>query len=151
ESEQGIQSLYQQLARDEARNAAILNDVVHALKEGRSPLLLTERKDRHLRSERVLCKDDGRPATAKMLRTWVAVAQRRAGLPQTGALHILRHTFCSRLAIRGAPAKAIQELAGHADLGTTMRYMHLSPAAREGAIGLLNATSVAAAPKAAGA
>ena len=45
EPDQGIQGLYQQLARDEGRNAAILNDVVHALKEGRSPLLLTERKD----------------------------------------------------------------------------------------------------------
>ena len=45
EQDQGIQGLYLALARDEARNAAILNDVVHALKEGRSPLLLTERKD----------------------------------------------------------------------------------------------------------
>jgi site-specific recombinase XerD len=44
------------------------------------------------------------------------------------------HTFCSHLAMRGAPAKAIQELAGHADLKTTMRYMHLSPAARQDAI-----------------
>lgn len=31
-----------------------------------------------------------------------------------------------------------QELAGHADLSTTMRHMHLSPAARQQAIGLLN-------------
>ena len=29
---------------------------------------------------------------------------------------------------------AIQALAGHADLATTQRYMHLSPAAMEGAI-----------------
>jgi site-specific recombinase XerD len=65
--------------------------------------------------------------------------QRRAGLPQaTGALYILRHTFCSHLAMRGAPAKAIQELAGHEDLATTLRYMHVSPAARESAIALLN-------------
>jgi site-specific recombinase XerD len=40
--------------------------------------------------------------------------------------------------MRGAPAKAIQELAGHADLTTTMRYMHLSQASRQAAIDLLN-------------
>ena len=40
--------------------------------------------------------------------------------------------------MRGAPARAIQELAGHADLSTTQRYMHLSPAALESAIRLLD-------------
>jgi hypothetical protein len=40
--------------------------------------------------------------------------------------------------MRGAPAKAIQELAGHEDLTTTLRYMHLSPAARDTAIRLLD-------------
>lgn len=66
--------------------------------------------------------------------------QQRARVPyRTGALHILRHTFCSHLAMRGAPVKAIQELAGHTELTTTMRYMHLSPAARESAIKLLEA------------
>jgi integrase len=40
--------------------------------------------------------------------------------------------------MRGAPAKAIQELAGHQSLSTTLRYMHLSPAARESAIRLLD-------------
>jgi len=40
--------------------------------------------------------------------------------------------------MRGAPARAIQELAGHMDLATTQRYMHLSPAAIEGAIRLLD-------------
>jgi len=40
--------------------------------------------------------------------------------------------------MRGAPVRAIQELAGHQELGTTQRYMHLSPAAIEGAIRLLD-------------
>ena len=53
-------------------------------------------------------------------------------------MHILRHTFCSHLAMRGAPARAIQELAGHADLAMTQRYMHLSPAALDAAIRLLD-------------
>ena len=63
-------------------------------------------------------------------------AQRLAGIEP--GVHILRHTFCSHLAMKGAPARAIQELAGHADLSTTQRYMHLTPAATEDAIRLLD-------------
>ena len=37
-----------------------------------------------------------------------------------------------------ATAKAIQELAGHRDLTTTQRYMHLSPAHKDAAIRLLD-------------
>jgi site-specific recombinase XerD len=69
----------------------------------------------------------------------MAAAQRRAGLKETnGGVHILRHTFCSHLAMKGAPTMAIKALAGHASLGTTQRYMHLSPAAKDSAIRLLN-------------
>jgi site-specific recombinase XerD len=50
----------------------------------------------------------------------------------------LRHTFCSHLAMRGAPARAVQELAGHSELSMTQRYMHLSPAALDAAIQLLD-------------
>jgi integrase len=96
-------------------------------------------RHRHLRGERVLYDDGGRPVRGHTLLDYHQAAQRRAGLRYTtGGLHILRHTFCSHLAMRGAPAKAIQELAGHEDLTTTMRYMHLSPAARDTAIRLLD-------------
>jgi hypothetical protein len=40
--------------------------------------------------------------------------------------------------MRGAPARAIQELGGHSDLTTTQRYMHLSPAALDSAVRLLD-------------
>ena len=92
---------------------------------------------RHLRSERVLCLPDGTPITRDRVIKAIRGAQRLAGLHQAG-VHVLRHTFCSHLAMKGAPARAIQELAGHADLSTTQRYMHLSPAATEDAIRLLD-------------
>jgi len=92
---------------------------------------------RHLRGARVLCQRDGSPLTQKIVQGSVRRAVRRAQLATSG-VHRLRHTFCLHLAMRGAPARAIQELAGHMDLATTQRYMHLSPAAIEGAIRLLD-------------
>ena len=40
--------------------------------------------------------------------------------------HILRHTFASRLAQRGAPIAVISQLLGHQNLEQTMVYSHLS-------------------------
>ena len=88
--------------------------------------------------ERVLCQDDGAPAHAEdRAGPRASGGATGAGLQNAG-VHVLRHTFCSHLAMRGAPARAIQELAGHKDLATTQRYMHLSPAAIESAIRLLD-------------
>src|SRR5437667_10635640 len=95
------------------------------------------REHRHLRGARVLCQRDGSPLTQKIVQDHVRRATRRAQLTKSG-VHRLRHTFCSHLAMRGAPARAIQELAGHQDLGTTQRYMHLSPAALDAAFRLLD-------------
>ena len=93
---------------------------------------------RHLRSQNVLCQEDGQPLTRQMVQYRVLRASRRAKLPHDG-VHILRHTFCSHVAMRGAPPSAIQELAGHHDLGMTQRYMDLTPAALDSAIRLLDA------------
>ena len=88
----------------------------------------------------VLCAANGAAPTPKRLRDWLADLQERAGLPLPhGGLHVLRHGFCSNLAALGAPAKSIQELAGHSNLSTTLGYMHLSPATRRAAIGLFDA------------
>lgn len=92
---------------------------------------------RHLRGDRVLYADGGSSVTAKVLQKWMAQAQRRANLRATGAIHILRHTFCSHLAMKGAPALSIRHLAGHEDLQTTLGYMHLAKGETERAIGLL--------------
>jgi integrase len=99
------------------------------------------RVHRHLRSSRVICQRSGEPLTQDIVGDHVRRAARRAQLTATGA-HRLRHTFCSHLAMRGAPARAIQELAGHQDLTTTQRYMHLSPAALDSAIRLLDSPGI---------
>jgi integrase len=100
-------------------------------------LTMALKQARDLRSTRVLSLPDGKQLSSDVVKHYVERAARRAGLKENG-VHRLRHTFCSHLAMRGAPGRAIQELAGHQDLITTQRYMHLSPAAIEGAIRLLD-------------
>ncbi len=52
--------------------------------------------------------------------------------------HVLRHTFASHLAQKNIFIKAIQELLGHSDIKTTMRYAHLSPSELRSAVDVLN-------------
>lgn len=100
---------------------------------------------RHLRGPRVLYREAvdtagaPKPLTQKTAQVWMQAAQRRAGMTEDGRVHVLRHTFCSRLAMAGVPAKAIQELAGHVNITTTQRYMHLAPGGRDQAIQALDA------------
>src|SRR5947209_5675347 len=75
---------------------------------------------RHLRSERVFCQPDGKALTRSAVEAAFWYACKRAGLRQIGS-HRLWHTFCSHLAMRGAPPNAIQELAGHSTLAITLR------------------------------
>lgn len=95
------------------------------------------RTHRHLISRRILCQPDGESLTRSRMKGLLNRAINAAGLERS-SLHMLRHTFCSHLAMKGAPARAIQDLAGHADITTTERYMHLSPGAAESAIRLLD-------------
>jgi site-specific recombinase XerD len=41
--------------------------------------------------------------------------------------HCLRHTFASRLVMKGVDIRTVQELLGHKTIGMTVRYSHLAP------------------------
>ena len=92
---------------------------------------------RHLRGELTFCGADGEPWTRHTIQLGLNRICRRAGLRRIGA-HVLRHTFCSHLAMRWAAPKAIKELAGHKSMKVTMRYMHLTESALRDAIRLLD-------------
>ena len=66
---------------------------------------------------------------------WTAV--RRAGLSGV-SFHTTRHTFASRLVMRGVDLKTVQELVGHKHITMTLKYAHLAPGHKRVAIAVLD-------------
>jgi integrase/recombinase XerD len=74
---------------------------------------------------RVFLNARGRPLRREAVWSLVADAARRAGIAKHVSPHTLRHTFATHLVEGGADLAAVQELLGHADIGTTQIYTHL--------------------------
>lgn len=94
-------------------------------------------RHRHLRGPYVFCDDAGNHLTNGECKWPLYRACEGARLRRIG-WHVLRHTFCSQLAMAGVAPTTIQQLAGHAALRMTERYMHLSPHVARDAVKLLD-------------
>ena len=91
---------------------------------------------RHLRGPRVLCHDDGRPLTQQVMIDLLAKVGRLANVRSNGPISASHVLLTSR--DEGRARAWIQELAGHRDLTTTQKSMHLSRTAVADAIRLLD-------------
>ena len=69
----------------------------------------------------------GKAISRKTFWHWLKTHAARAGIAAPVKPHALRHSFATHLLAHGADLRAIQEMLGHADIGTTQIYTAVSP------------------------
>ena len=70
----------------------------------------------------------GGPLSPGMVQKAMANARKALGLPDTATPHALRHSFATHLLGAGADLRSLQELLGHASLGSTQIYTKVDAA-----------------------
>ena len=108
------------------RSVPMAPDVAQALAS------LGGRKDWSSDDDLVFAGEAGGYLDGSALRRRYTAALKRAGLRPL-RFHDLRHTFGTRM-IAHADIRRVQEWMGHADIKTTMRYLHYAPSADEAAL-----------------
>ena len=126
---------------DQIRDGLIYLDKTKSKKKRQVPindtlaeLFKTIREKQGLTSEYVFIYQGKRIRDVK---TAYNAALKRAGILDAN-FHTLRHTFASHFVMRGGSLKALQEMLGHSNIKTTIRYAHLSQEHKKEAVKLLD-------------
>ncbi len=75
----------------------------------------------------------GEPLCPTGLQRAFTHAKRRAGVTKDGGIHGMRHAYATHQLAAGLGVERLQRLLGHANIQTTLRYVHWLPSAAEGA------------------
>lgn len=67
----------------------------------------------------------GTRLTTRAVQQRLKVAAKRAGIAQNMYPHLLRHCFASHMLSGSGDLRAVQEMLGHSDIGTTQIYTHV--------------------------
>jgi site-specific recombinase XerD len=102
-----------------AKIAGTVADAVAAWRQlhagGSGPLFVSIRGKKHLTSRRL---------SARSVHYRVRLYARKAGITRKVSPHALRHAAISHSLANGANIVQVKEMAGHASLNTTQRYLH---------------------------
>lgn len=74
----------------------------------------------------------GQPLSPTSVQKVYTESKRQAGVSKVGGIHALRHAYATHLLEAGLPVHHLQQLLGHRNLHSTLRYIHWVPRYREG-------------------
>ncbi|MBN1586333.1 MAG: tyrosine recombinase XerC [Candidatus Omnitrophica bacterium] len=98
----------------------------HALQAIEKYLKLRDKQKFSQRSFALFLNRYGKRLSTMGVRRVLRKLMRRAGLTRPASPHTLRHSCATHMLNRGADLRSVQELLGHASLGSTQIYTHVS-------------------------